>query len=126
MNNLDGFDYVAYLKKHLMVGQIDPWRETDEGNKIYTLLVPIETAIEECKAWSNQEFSRSNFINYLKVNDVLTFKNVEEFAKMKEEKEEKKEIVFKKGFKKQISEERREKLRNQMVLINESKKASIS
>lgn len=124
LTTIDGFDYVAYLKKHLMVGQIDPWRSTDEGKKLYTLLVSVEIAMEECQAWSNQEFSRHDFVNYLKTNDVLVFKNVEDFVKTKEEAKEE-QIIFKKGFKKKITEERREQLRKQVVLMNEAKKASI-
>jgi len=104
-----------------MVGQVDPWRSYDDGSKIYTLLTSVEVAMEECSAWSNQEFTRQAFIAYLRDNGVIVFKNVEEFVKLKEE-----PIMFKKGYKKKITEERREELRNKMVLMNEKKKASVS
>jgi hypothetical protein len=62
-----------------MLGQVDPWRRTDEGQPIYTLLVPVETALDECKEWSKQEITRKEFTDYLKQNDILLFNSVEEF-----------------------------------------------
>lgn len=32
---LDGFDYATYLKKRLLVGQVDPWRRTEKGKPIW-------------------------------------------------------------------------------------------
>jgi hypothetical protein len=111
MEYLNGFNYATYLKRRLMVGQVDPWRRTDDGKPIYTILVPVETAIKECEEWSGQDISRSEFINYLKLNDILCFRNVEEFKKLKEELKEIEEKPLKVR-KRQISEEHREKLRN--------------
>lgn len=107
------FDYAQYLKRHLMVGQVDPWRRTDEGKPLYTILVPLDVAIKECSEWSGQEIGRQEFINYLKLNDILCFKNINEFQKIKEElKEEQKEIQLKP--KRTLSEEHKEKLRNSL------------
>lgn len=125
---MDGFDYVVYLKRSLMVGQVDPWRTYDDGSKIYTLLVTTEIAMEECKLWSNQEFTRKAFIDYLKDNGVIVFKNTTEFSKYREESKEfltDGPLKFKKGGKKKISDERREELRNRMISINKVRKASV-
>lgn len=121
MQYLNGFNYADYLKRHLMVGQVDPWRITDEGKKIYTLLVSIEDALKECKEWSNQEIDRRKFINYLKLNDILAFRDVNEFAKIKEENEKrtKEERPIKK--KRIVSEETKKILSERMKLLNSKK-----
>lgn len=127
---MNGFDYAEYLKRHLMVGQIDPWRKTDEGKPLYALLVSTEIAMDECKGWGNQEFTRHDFVNYLKTKDILVLSTPEDLTKLRGSKvEEVKETKTKKAkgkFTKNISEERRETLRNQMALVNERKKASTS
>lgn len=119
--NLDGFDYVTYLKRRLMVGEIDPWRKTDEGKKLYTLLVSVEIAMEECQLWSGQEFTRHDFINYLKVNDVLTFKNIEDVVNLRESKVEETKIERKPKGKRVISEEEKMRRKEQMKQINQKK-----
>lgn len=127
MMNIDGFDYVGYLKRHFMVGQIDPWRSWEDGNKIYTLLVPVDTALEECLLWSNQEVSRKEFLSYLRNNGVIVLKDIAEFSKLKEVKADEESSIPKgKTHKRKISEERREQLRKQVILMNEKKKASTS
>jgi len=132
MKHLNGFDYVTFLKRHLMVGQIDPWRRTEDGKPFYCLLVPVDTAIAECSGWSNQEIHRTEFLNYLKLNDVLSVRNIDEFMKVKEtiknyRETEETPLKLKR---KPISEERRKKLQEQAKKMNElkqsSKKASIS
>jgi hypothetical protein len=107
------FDYASFLKRKLMVGQVDPWRRTDEGKPLYVVLVPVDVALKECSEWSNQEITRSEFINYLKLNDILCLRDINEFQKIKEEKKEIVEIPLKLK-KKDISLERREFLRNNM------------
>lgn len=127
-NYLDGFDYVSYLKRKLLVGQIDPWRVDDEDKPIFALLVSVEDAISECKNWSNQEIGRKTFLSHLKVNNVFVFKSSEEFKETRDKlREQEKEIKkqVKKG-KRNISDETREKLRNRMLSLHESKKASIT
>lgn len=106
-----GFDFVEYLKKHWLVGQLDPWRRTDDGKPLFALLVPVDTALAECKEWSKIEISRAEFIDYLKLNDVLTFRNVDEFVKIKESKKKVDETPLKLK-KRQLSEDHKEKLRN--------------
>ena len=117
---LNGFDYISYLKRHLMLGQVDPWRKTLDDGPIFTLLVDLSTAIEECKLWSGQEIIRQEFINYLKINDIYCFKNANEFVAVKE----KKETATKS--KKSMSQEQREILRNRMIKINNERKGSIT
>lgn len=127
--HLNGFNYASYLKRRLMVGQVDPWRETDERKPIYTTLVPLETAMAECKEWSGQDFTRAAFIDHLKLNDVIVFNNVNHFAEVVEKRkaEEKIDKLAKKAGAKRrsISPERKETLRQQMALIHASKKASV-
>jgi hypothetical protein len=109
---LNGFNYAGYLKRRLMVGQVDPWRRTDDGKPIYTILVTVDIAIKECEEWSNQDIGRTEFINYLKLNDILCFRNVDEFKKLKEELKEQIDETPLKLRKRQLSEEHKEKLRN--------------
>lgn len=103
-----------------MLGQVDPWRKTMEDQPIFTLLVPIEYALEECKRWSNQEIPRQEFIDYLKINDIYLFKNVDESKQVKE----KKETLRVEKKKREISPELREKLRNNMIKNRQNRKAS--
>lgn len=113
MKYLYNCDYATYLKRKLMVGQVDPWRKTDDGKPLYTILVPVDTAIKECEEWSGQELGRAEFINYLKLNDILCFRNVDEFKKLKEElKEQADETPLKP--KRTLTEEHKEKLRNNL------------
>jgi len=106
-----------------MLGQVDPWRKTLEDEPIYTLLLDLNTAYEECKRWSNQDISRQEFIDYLKINDIYLFKNVDEFKTVKEKKKPKESSV---KTKKSMSQEQREILRNRMIKINSERKGSIS
>ena len=100
-----------------MLGVVDPWRKTFDDKPIYTILVPLDTAYEECKLWSQQEFSKTEFSNYLKINDIYLFKNVDDFKELKDEiKEEKKNRR-----KRNLSPERREQLSNQMKSIRQNK-----
>jgi hypothetical protein len=106
------FDYASFLKRKLMVGQVDPWRRTDDGKPLYVVLVPVDVALKECSEWSGQEITRTEFINYLKLNDILCFKNVNEFQKIKEDLKEQIDETPLKPRKRQLSEEHKEKLRN--------------
>jgi len=115
---MNGFNYIDYLKRHFMLGQVDPWRKTLEDKPIFTLLVDLNTAIEECKLWSGQEISKQEFVNYLKINDIYLFKNIDEF---KEVKERKQTATTSPKTKKSISPERKELLRKQMIEINNKK-----
>lgn len=117
-------DYVRYLKGFRMIGQIDPWRADDNGKPIFALLVTVDVALAECIALSGQDMTRHEFLSYLKEQDVQVFKNVDEFANLKEGKV--REVKAKKNFKRKVSEETREKLRNRMKSINSKKIPSIS
>lgn len=126
MKYLKGFDYASYCKRHKLSGQVDPWRKTDTDKPIYALLVPVEMALEECKGWSGQDITRHEFLQYLKLNDTLAFKNIDEFAKFRDDREEERKAQPKpKKHKRELTEEQRETRRIQMKEINESKKASI-
>ena len=119
-----GFNFIEYLKRHLMLGQVDPWRKTLEDQPIYTLLVDINYALEECKRWSNQDIQRQEFVNYLKINDIYLFKNVDEFKNVKDKLTS--EIKSTTKTKRSMSLEQKETLRNRMLKINNERKASTS
>jgi hypothetical protein len=137
MEELNKFNFADYLKRRPWqkdicdgrpwVGQVDPWRKYDDGKPIMALLTPVENALEECVAWSGQDMTREQFIKVLRNQGVLVFKNVDEFAKLREhrEKEAKAEKKARKTRRK-FSEAEIEKRRNQMALINEMKKASVA
>lgn len=93
-----------------MLGIVDPWRKTYDDKPVYTILVTLETAVDECKLWSGQDINRQEFINYLKLNDIYLFKNVDHFKAEKDEIKEKKA-------KRQISDERRKQLSEQMKFV---------
>jgi hypothetical protein len=118
-----GFDFISYLKKRLMLGVVDPWRKTMDDNPIFTLIVDLNTAYEECKNWSGQDISKTEFTNYLKINDIYLFKNIDEFKSVKDQKEVKSSST---KTKKTISPERKEMLRLQMAEINNKKKTPFS
>lgn len=127
-SSMAGFDYATYLKRHLMVGQIDPWRKTDEGKPFYALLVPVDTAIHECQGWSGQDFGRKEFISYLKTNDILVLSTPEDLSKVREDKVEEVKVVKAekkaKRVKREVTPERREQLRIQALKMREVRKAS--
>ena len=99
-------NYISYLKKIKMIGEFDPWK-TNNGKPYYALLVAVDIALEECKAWSKQDISRSEFLSHLKNEDVLVFGNVEDFVEWKKNRKN----PSAKRFKRNISEERRNALR---------------
>lgn len=115
------FNYVKFLEGLRMIGPFHPWKK-DDGDVYKALLVPVENAQLECTGWSNQEMTRSEFLSYLKLQDVLVFGNVEDFVKWR--KGEKKPSG--KKFKRVISEERRIQLRNHAKSMREKIKASTS
>lgn len=101
-------NYVAYLKSLKMVGQVDPWK-MDDGTPAIALLVSVESALAECIGWSNQDMTRSEFLAYLKANDVLVFSNIQDFVDWKKNKAKPSD---RNKFKRNISEERKNQLRN--------------
>jgi hypothetical protein len=125
--HLKGFNYAEYLKRHLLVGEIDPWRKDSEGNKFYAVLVPLEAALAECSEWSGQDIGRKEFISYLKLNNIQVFNNIDEFGKFKEKSDvdrkaiKKNEKEVKARHKRIISEETRKKRSERMRLLNASK-----
>lgn len=116
-------DYVTYLKGLRMIGQIDPLKK-DDGTPAYALLVSVEPALAECIGWSKQNMTRKEFLAYLKENDILVFSNIEEFIKWKKTKIKPSEM--KKKFKRNISEERRNQLKNQINSVRPGKIPSTS
>lgn len=115
---LDGFNYAEYLKRRLLIGQIDPWRVDADGQAFYTTLVPLETAMSECKEWSKQDINRKAFLNHLRNCNILVFSNIEDFTRHKANTKGN-ELVKPK---KQISEEQRKILSERMKRINSKKK----
>ncbi len=110
MSYLKGFDFVNYLKKHFHVGQIDPWRRHDNGDPVLCLITSVEISLEECKLWSNQDITRSEFVKYLQENNIFVFRAIEEFQKYKGKKIDETKLELRK---KTISEERRKILQEQ-------------
>jgi CHASE3 domain sensor protein len=116
-------NYVEYLKRRMMIGPLDPWRRTDDDEPLYALLVSLETAINECKDWSNQDIVRKEFMDYLKINNIWAFKNVDEFVEVK--KERKAEKIVKKKITRNFTPEQRKELSERMKLLNSQKTRSI-
>lgn len=127
---LGGFDYATFLKRRFMVGQVDPWRRTDDDKPLFTTLVSVDVAIAECSEWSGQDIDRTRFVNYLKLNDIIPFRNVDEFVALREQREEtRKQVKLEKKARrarKLITDEQRKVLSERMAQINETRKASIS
>lgn len=96
-------NYVSYLKKMKMIGAFDPWKKID-GDPYCALLVAVDIALEECLSWSNQDMGRTEFLAYLKQEDILVFSNVEDFVLWKKNKHKPSE---KKKFTRKLSEERK-------------------
>ena len=99
-------DYIGFLKKLRMIGVFEPWKK-DNGDYAEALLVSVDTALLECNEWGKQDMSRSEFVTYLKNEDILVFSNIDEYSKWKKNKDKPR-----KKFKRVISEERRNQLRN--------------
>jgi hypothetical protein len=75
---LKNFDIISFLHQKQLLGQVDPWRRTHEGNRIYTLLTTIDDALEQVRKETKQDISRTEFINHLKINDIYLFQNLDE------------------------------------------------
>lgn len=109
-----GFDFVTYLKRHGFIGQIDPWRRHDNGDPVLCLLTSVEPALQECIGWSNLELTRGEFVKYLQSENIFVFRSIAEFEKYKGEKiEEKLELKKKRN----ISEDTRKKLKENMHAV---------
>lgn len=115
---LHGFDFVEYLKRHGFIGQIDPWRRHDNGDPVLCLLTHVEPALKECIGWSNVEISRGEFVKYLQSENIFVFRAIAEFEKYKDTKIEPK-LELKK--KRNVSEERKKKLQEQVQKMNEAR-----
>ena len=125
MQYLKGLNYAEYLKRHLMVREIDPWRRDEEDKKFYCLLIPMDTALEECKGWSGQDITRTELTNHLKLNNIWIVRDTNEFQKKREEAvlERKKDREDKKIRAKRIlSDEERKRRSEQMRLLRNSEK----
>ena len=122
-NTLKGFDFAGWLNRKLYVGQLDPWRRTDDGKPLMVLLIPVDTALTYYQDWSGQEIARQDLISYLKLNDILTFRNVDEFQKLKASQKIPVDTRALKP-KRKITDEQREKLREHMRNVRKNRKTS--
>jgi hypothetical protein len=118
---------VELLNNFKMVGQVYPWHKLDETEPVLALLVPISAAMAEYTGLTGQEITRNDFIKLLKANGVLVFNNIEEFVKYRAglaviERERKK---TKNKTKRNLSEERRNQLKNQAISMR-AKKGKVS
>lgn len=111
-------DYINYLRKLRMIGIFDPWKK-DNGDYAEALLVPVDTALLECIDWANQDITRNEFLKYLKDNDILVFSNIDEYTKWK--KNRNKPV---KKFKRIISEERKNQLREHAKSMRDKLRAT--
>lgn len=128
MKYLKGFNFVEFLKRRLMVGQLDPWRIDDDGKPFFALLVSLEHALQECNGWSNQEFTRTELKNYLALNNIWTLKNIEELKEIREEREvaRKEAKAAKKKVTRNYTPEQRKELSERMRRINKEKTPSVT
>jgi hypothetical protein len=91
---LRGFDYIGYLRMprrpkskgvpYSCIGPLHPARKSDPAEPIDGLLVPLQTALDECLLWSGQDVTKHEFVKYLKANDIF-LGNIEDFAKLKKQ-----------------------------------------
>lgn len=76
-----------------MIGLI--YYDKSTGDKIDSILVPIDCALGEIQFWSGQDITRAEFVSYLKSNDIF-MGDIDDFAKLKEKlKSQTKEQRFK-------------------------------
>lgn len=136
---LSGFNFIDYLKRHSLIGQVDPWRIDDDGKPYFALLTALDTAIAECKEWAiankpNKEedknediigISKTDFKKYLLLNNILTLNNIEDLVKLKAERKLERQMAKeeKKKHKRTVSPERRIQLQEHAALIREKGKA---
>lgn len=109
---LDGFDYATYLRRHGMVGPVDP--------KFETTLVSLDAAMAECSGWSGQELHRASFISYLKANNIIPFRDIDDFVSYRDK------IRKEQKFSRKLTPERRKQLSEQMKQINDKKRDILS
>ena len=119
----NNIDIVGYLKRHLWIGQIDPWRRHDNGDPVLCLLTDVDPALKEVQQWIGEgiELTRTEFVKILQDNLIFVFRNIAEFEKYKDKKIDETKLVLKQ--KKNLSEERKEQLRNQVKKMNAKKQS---
>ena len=117
----NNINITGYLKKNLWIGQIDPWRRHDNGDPVLCLLTDVDPALKVVQGWVGPgiELTRTEFVKNLQQNNIFVFRSVDEFEKYKNKKIDNTKLVLKQ--KKNISEERRKKLSEQMKTINSQK-----
>lgn len=121
-------DMVNFLKSYHMVGQLHPSFKEEKGESIVALLVPVGTAITEYTEWSGQDITRTEFIKSLKEQGVLVFSSMEEFIKIRDNLKKIEKLIKKdkKKFKRNISEERKNELKEHAFLMRSKIRPSIS
>lgn len=125
---MNSIDIAKYLKSYRMIGQLYPDRKDIEGKPIIALLVPLSTAMAEFTEWSGQDVTKGEFVKALKDDGVLVFNSVDDYVKVRDdvkalEKQLKKD---KKKQKRNISEERKNKLKEHAELMRSKIRPSIS
>jgi len=111
-----------------MVGQIYPWNKLDESDPVLALLVPVSSAIDEYKAETGLDITRHEFVTQLRKEGTLVFNNIEEFVKYRDNLKKLQRAVkaVKPIVKRNISEERRNQLKEQINSIRPKSGPSIS
>lgn len=67
---LINIDFVRYLKRLSLIGQVAPTSKNDIDNPRYSLLCTTALALEHCQAWSNQDIPEPQFKKYLRDNGI--------------------------------------------------------
>jgi hypothetical protein len=82
---LKNFQFIEFLKRKSFIGQLHPVISSeDQRDPIIGLLVPVQSAIDECELWSGQELSRKEFVTYLKTNNIF-LGDADDLLKLKEQ-----------------------------------------
>lgn len=118
----------SFLKSYKMLGQIWPVSKMDTTEPVIALLVPVDIAMKEYSGWSGEEVTKYDFIKSLKDSGVCVFKSLDEFVRYRDNLKGLEKIVRneKKVFKRNISEERRNQLKEHAASIRAKKTSSIS
>lgn len=72
---------MEYLKRHFMIGSL--YFDQSTGVYIFGLLVPVDNALDEIRYWSGQGITKSEFVTYLRHNEIF-IGDIDEFVKLRE------------------------------------------
>lgn len=82
-----GFNFIEYLRRHLLLGRLSPPSSGSNEPIIEGLLVPVETALAEISYWPGQDVTRGEFLRYLRSNNIF-IGDLEDFKALKQKAKE--------------------------------------